>query len=499
MAVVALPGACAVLAVTMLGLSGRLSREPVQPPPAAGALSAPEAVLREILPARGGPVRSLPWAALRPGEWDSRTYTISTAAPPLRDVMAAVAESLVTHDAADRRAGGGGLPRARAKLVIIDWQPNLRRVSLRLLWQPDGEPERTLAAVGYVHARGRARPWSGRAARAVEEGAGLYAAACAGCHGVAGRGVPAVAPPLESAQELARRMGELGVSGRPADFVAAAVAAGRPVGNTGYGHEMPAWSRAAGGSLSPERLAAVVAFVRNWHAPAPAPHPPPEPPPNGAPAALGAALYGAGDCLGCHGWPGHGGITGPDLAGAAARGAERLPGVDGEGALRVDVLAPSAILSPDCPTGPCADMMPRDYGTSLSQRELELLVRYMLTLDGVEPVPARPGAPPPLQGALAPAAGPETASAPERGALLYADHCAVCHGALGRGGMGGSFDAALASVEPHAYVRAATAQGVPGMMPPWDRAAGGPLSERDLDAVAAYAVELARRWAQSTQ
>jgi mono/diheme cytochrome c family protein len=250
---------------------------------------------------------------------------------------------------------------------------------------------------------------------------------------------------------------------------------------------MPAWAADYGGPLRPDQVEALTAFILNWRiAPAVAAV---STSGSGAAAAQGKALFGARDCIGCHGWPGRGGITGPDLAGVAARGATELAGFDAVAYLRASILAPSAHVVAECPTGPCPDMMPRDYGAQLSPREIELAVQYLLTLTEVAP-PVPVGAPPPLVGGLA-TPGPVNAtpaSPSARGQALYTAHCAACHGEQGQGGLGSQLAPGQASVDRLRYVRAALAQGTPGMMPAWDQAHGGPLSEIDLNDLADFVV-----------
>jgi mono/diheme cytochrome c family protein len=367
------------------------------------------------------------------------------------------------------------------------------------------------------------------AGRDVENGAAIFRDACAGCHGIAGRGVPGVAPALNDPAFFTSRLRELNYQGSLRGFIETTVAGGRPVATgrspsntgrwnleTGYSAPMPAWSDAYGGPLRPDQIDDIASFILSWEAPARGEVaaaspvlPPPKPPPSeGAqPAEIGKTVYAAKKCLGCHGWPGSGGVTGPDLAGIAVRGPQRAPGLTAEEFLRVALLAPSASLAPDCPTpaggspgSPCPDMMPRDYGIKLTQQEIEVLVRYMLTLTG-EPeagLPPLPTATPrPTATAARPGsavrAGGATADA-NRGRKLYEDHCSMCHGDRGQGGMGAALSIIGISVDPWRYARTSTAEGMPGtMMPAWSEAFGGPLNEGELDDVAAYVVELSRQ------
>ncbi len=350
-----------------------------------------------------------------------------------------------------------------------------------LLWlAASGEEQRMAAAEASF------------AGRAIENGAAIYASACAGCHGVAGRGVPEIAPPLNDAAFFNEQLARINYQGELRSYIESTVMAGRPVRNDRYRSIMPAWGNAYGGALRPDQVRDVTDFVLNWLAtPMAKADATPVPPAGGAAAALGAALYGSRDCLGCHGWPGRGGITGPDLAGIAVRGGQQMPGLDAEAYIRVSILAPSAFIVPECPTGPCPDMMPRDYYAQLTLREIELLVRYLLTLTEAPGAP-RSGAPRPLVGGLAPRQ-PTPVAPPDRGQALYEAHCIMCHGDRGQGGMGTALSAVLISVDPWRYTRAATAQGVPGMMPAWDKALGGPLTDAELDDVATYVVDMVRR------
>jgi mono/diheme cytochrome c family protein len=356
------------------------------------------------------------------------------------------------------------------------------------------------ALIVFLAAREPDRMAAGAASfegRAIAHGASVYVDACAGCHGVWGQGVPEIGPALNSAEFLNDRLVELNYQGDLRSFIESTVASGRPVKNEDYDSIMPAWSQEYGGALRADEIRDVATFIMNWQE-ASAPGAPPAPAgDDGGAAAAGKAYFGSRDCLGCHGWPGRGGITGPDLAGLALRAGEQMPGVDAEGYIRIAILAPSAYIASDCPPGPCPDMMPRDYGEQLSPRELEILVRYLLTLTEPRPEKRPAGAPAPLVGGLA-TPRPEDQGLGEtplaRGETLYGEHCAQCHGDRGQGGMGTALDAVLVSVDPLRYARAATAQGVPGsLMPAWDEAAGGPLSPSELDDVAAYVVELARR------
>ena len=73
-----------------------------------------------------------------------------------------------------------------------------------------------------------------------------------------------------------------------------------------------------------------------------------------------------------------------------------------------------------------------------------------------------------------------------QGARLYADNCAVCHGPQGEGRVGARLKD-FPSISPQAFVKATVASGVTGSkMPAWSKARGGPLTDAEIDAIAAF-------------
>lgn len=108
----------------------------------------------------------------------------------------------------------------------------------------------------------QAANWEGRS---VEKGAELFANNCANCHGADGKGLPNVAPALNSKYFFAQRLTDLGWSGSMADYVELTLIAGRPSKiNTQWAQIMPTWSRAVGGPLREDQIIHLVNYVVNW-------------------------------------------------------------------------------------------------------------------------------------------------------------------------------------------------------------------------------------------
>lgn len=227
------------------------------------------------------------------------------------------------------------------------------------------------------------------AARSVENGALIFEANCIGCHGVQGKGIPGVAPALNTQEFFTTRLEEVGYVGSLRSFIEGTVNAGRPVGSGQYSAKMATWGQAYGGPLRPDQVRDVASFILNWEASAVAGEStaaaqptPAAPAADASPVEIGMAVYAASGCAGCHGEPGGAGLVGPNLGGLATRAATTVPGLSAEEYIHQSIVEPNAYVVPECPSGPCApNLMPQTFGQSLSPAELDGLVQYLLTLE----------------------------------------------------------------------------------------------------------------------
>jgi mono/diheme cytochrome c family protein len=223
-------------------------------------------------------------------------------------------------------------------------------------------------------------------ARAVENGAALYQVNCSRCHGVQGEGIAGVAPALSSAEFFNNRLIEAGYTGSLRSFVEGTIAAGRPIKTADWPEAMPTWSQEFGGPLRRDQIEDLTVFILNWRETALAGGPEPTlEPVEGDPIAHGQQVFlVTGGCGGCHvveGLEGARGQVGPELSHIASIGQTRVEGQSAEEYIRESIVQPSVYIVEDCPTGPCADIMPKDLGERLTQQELDDLITYLLTLE----------------------------------------------------------------------------------------------------------------------
>lgn len=86
---------------------------------------------------------------------------------------------------------------------------------------------------------------------------------------------------------------------------------------------------------------------------------------------------------------------------------------------------------------------------------------------------------------------PEVEGDPNRGAVLFDQNCAVCHGAEGQGRIGAVLAKSWGGIRPDLSVKTTIQNGVPNTaMPAWSQAAGGPLTEADINDLTSFILTL---------
>ena len=264
----------------------------------------------------------------------------------------------------------------------------------------------TFAAAGLILYSGfkeesRMNEWSVQAeARSIEIGAELYETACSSCHGLQGRGVPGLCPPLNDKHFVTGRMQEVGWSGTMEDYIISTISAGRlastrPDQYVGNGRPaMPSWAEEYGGPLRPDEIQNLVDFIMNWEQEALA---------RGdevieiigvgtdITVALPEGESGRGEltavsqgCAGCH----ISNAIGPvwaatsQIPGLGDRAVQRFTEADytGSATSAQQYLLESIVLSnAHIVAGYNANIMPQNYGDILTAEQVADLIAYMLT------------------------------------------------------------------------------------------------------------------------
>jgi|GEM_PF-391843 len=220
-------------------------------------------------------------------------------------------------------------------------------------------------------------------------GAVLYSSICFACHGLDGQGTN-IAPALNDKDRLAKF---------DDDWYRKTIAEGRP------SRGMPTWGKV----LSPGQINDLVAYIRSWESGALAA----KAPPLGGDPIKGSAVFAA-TCVVCHGENGAGTAKAPPLN------------------------TPDFLKSTDDTTlyniisqGRLAKGMPQ-WGRVLSAAEISDLIAYIRSWQ------QSPAQPPPSASAVPPSPTPTPAPVGNiaHGEIVYATHCAVCHGVKGEGVVG---------------------------------------------------------------
>jgi len=267
----------------------------------------------------------------------------------------------------------------------------------------------------------QAANWNGRS---IEKGAELFANNCSSCHGNDGKGLPNVAPALNSKYFFTQRLTDVGWSGTTADYVELTLIAGRPskVG-TQWAQVMPTWSSEVGGPMREDQIIHLVNYVMNWEEAALAqtaeedpfqcykgvptkvgegdkspdalqirtclddgssflpgePVPTPQPEDASAGPRDPATLFVTMACAGCHNLTldqdeNTLGQPGPNMRNLPETAGERVPGEDAETYVHNSIVNPAAFVVPGYING----LMPPNMGDQMSEEELDSLVAWLL-------------------------------------------------------------------------------------------------------------------------
>lgn len=222
-------------------------------------------------------------------------------------------------------------------------------------------------------------------AASVEQGAALFETNCSPCHGVQGKGIEGVAPPLTDAHFFTNRVQEVGWNGSLEDYIMSTASAGRRVSTrpehyVGAGvPAMPAWAQEFGGPLRPDQIRDIAKYILSWEeaalageqvevlaTPTPA---------GGSLVEQGRVVYENAGCGACHTINGIStGVVGPNLTNIGEVAATRRDDMAAREYIRQSILAPNAFVV----EGFAANIMPQNFQDLLSEPDLEALIEFLL-------------------------------------------------------------------------------------------------------------------------
>jgi len=186
----------------------------------------------------------------------------------------------------------------------------------------------------------------------------------------------------------------------------------------------------------------------------------------------GARIY-AENCQVCHGDQGQGRV--------GATLAKNWPSI------RPDLTIKNVIVN-----GVPGSAMPafsQENEGPLTEQQIESLVVYILSWESGEPFVYQPRATVtsrPLIEAM-----PDIEGDPNKGAVLYDENCALCHGTDGQGRVGAPLGKDWPAIRPEVPIRTVISNGISGsVMPAWSQDNGGPLSNQDIADVTAFILTL---------
>lgn len=127
------------------------------------------------------------------------------------------------------------------------------------------------------------------------------------------------------------------------------------------------------------------------------------------------------------------------------------------------------------------------YGGPLTDQDISDIIAYIESW-GTTYEPPVPAPPVPEQD-IPPAA--EVTGDPNVGYTIFQQNCAACHGEGGEGRIGATLTDTFPAINPGAYAVGTISRGVAGsLMPAWSEEYGGPLSDEEINDVAAYVLSI---------
>lgn len=220
-------------------------------------------------------------------------------------------------------------------------------------------------------------------AQSIENGAELFETNCRSCHGIHGEGVGELGPALSDASFFTTRLQEISWPATLEEYVIASVALGRVTATrplyAGNGQVvMPAWAQEYGGSLRPDEISDLAAFVLNWEATALGKIQLQELTLSNldarGDATKGKDIYLAVGCAQCHTVERlSNGVTAPNLTHIASIAQTRIPDYTAEAYLRESFLIPNAYIVEGYEAN-------QGCGGVLTEAQLNDLLAFLMTL-----------------------------------------------------------------------------------------------------------------------
>jgi mono/diheme cytochrome c family protein len=183
----------------------------------------------------------------------------------------------------------------------------------------------------------------------------------------------------------------------------------------------------------------------------------------------GAILYQS-YCIMCHG---------PDGQGRVGANLQNFPGIAVDAAIQQTIT--------HWIKGSVMPAFSDTQGGPLSDNDIADIAAYLSgVLEGTEPIAPAPVYQPPLIAPL-----PVVEGDPSNGAVVFQQNCAACHGKQAQGGFGWPLAKNWPGNQPEVFISQVVATGIDGsIMPGWSQENGGPLTQDEIDDVAAYILTL---------